>query len=174
MATRPLSSLLDRFRRGVAVPAGVGDDLAMELAPVFASLEQFEEEAQAVQRRGTQEAESRLEQAREQAARISATWREEAEIERTRAAEQRRRRSRDEARAVEAEARAEAGRIRRQASARMPILVEEILACVERGAAVVRPRTPEIGDDARPAGHDATQSGRREGAPPVAHGEREP
>jgi vacuolar-type H+-ATPase subunit H len=146
MATRPLSALLDRFRRGVAVPAAVGDDLAMELAPVFASLDAFEREAKAVERASTAEAESRLEDAREHAARISATWREEAEAERSRAAEARRRQSRDEARAVEAEGRAEADRIRMQAAARMPELVAVILSCVERGAAELRPRAPHAGE----------------------------
>jgi vacuolar-type H+-ATPase subunit H len=143
MATRPLSALLDRFRRGVAVPAAVGDDLAMELAPVFASLEEFEREAKAVESASTAEAESRLEDAREHAARISATWREEAEAERTRAAEARRRRSRAEARALEVEGRAEADRIRRQAAERMPELVASILGCIERGAAEVHPRAPQ-------------------------------
>jgi len=80
---RPLNTLLDRFRRGVAVPAAAGDDLAAELAPVFASLERFEEEAAEVARSSARRAEDRLAEGREQVARISATWRETAEAERT-------------------------------------------------------------------------------------------
>jgi hypothetical protein len=81
MATRPLSALLDRFRRGVAVPAAVGDDLASELAPVFASLERFEIEAQEVRRASAERAEKRLEEGRERAGQISAGWRKAAEAE---------------------------------------------------------------------------------------------
>lgn len=134
MAMRPLSALLDRFRRGVAVPAAVGDDLAVELAPVFASLERFEVEAQEVRRASAERAEEQLAQGREQAALISGGWRETAEAERTRAAQERRRRSRAEALAIVAEGRVEADRIREEASVRIPELVAEIVACVERGS----------------------------------------
>lgn len=134
MAVRPLSAFLDRFRRGVAVPAAVGDDLAAELAPVFASLERFEMEAQEVRRASAERAEEQLAEARERAALISAGWRETAETERTRAAQDRRRRSREEALSMEAEGRAEANRIRDGASMRIPDLVAEIVACVEGGS----------------------------------------
>ena len=132
MARRPLSALLDRFRRGVAVPAAAGDDLVAELAPVFASLEHFEREAEAVRQVSTERAEQRLEEAREQAAEIAARWRPEAEAARARAAQERRRSSRDEALAIEEEGRAEATRIREVAARRMPELVAEIVRCVER------------------------------------------
>jgi vacuolar-type H+-ATPase subunit H len=134
MAIRPLSALLDRFRRGVAVPAAVGDDLAAELAPVFASLERFEMEAQEVRRASAERAEEQLAEGRERAALISAGWREEAEAERAGAAQERRRRSRAEALEIEAEGRAEAERVRKEASMRTPEFVAEIVACVERGA----------------------------------------
>jgi vacuolar-type H+-ATPase subunit H len=133
MARRPLSDLLDRFRRGVAVPAAVGDDLAAELAPVFASLERFELEAQEVRRNSAERAEARIEEARQQAAEISARWREEAEAARARAAQERRRRSREEALAVEEEGRVEAARIRAVASQRMPKFVAGVVRCVEKG-----------------------------------------
>lgn len=133
MAQRPLSALLDRFRRGVAVPAAAGDDLAAELAPVFASLDRFESEARELRQASLEEAEKRLDEARQQAASISEGWREAAEAERTRAALERRRRSHDEALAVETEGRAEAGRLRERARGRIPALVAEIVACVERG-----------------------------------------
>jgi vacuolar-type H+-ATPase subunit H len=132
MARRPLSALLDRFRRGVAVPAAVGDDLAAELAPVFASLERFELEAQEVWRASVEQADRRLEEARERAAEISARWREEAEAARTRAAQERRRRAREEALAIEEEGRTEATRIHEVAAQRLPELVGEIVRCVEK------------------------------------------
>lgn len=133
MARRPLSALLDRFRRGVAVPAAVGDDLAAELAPVFASLERFELEAQEVRRNSAERVDARLEEARQQAAEISARWREEAEAARARAAQERRLRSREEALAIAEEGRVEAARIRAVASQRMPELVAEIVRCIEKG-----------------------------------------
>ncbi|HLG07877.1 MAG TPA: hypothetical protein VI409_04305 [Gaiellaceae bacterium] len=134
MAIRPLSALLDRFRRGVAVPAAVGDDLAAELAPVFASLERFEMQAQEVRRASAERAEERLAEGRERAALISAGWRETAEAARAQAAQERRRRSREEVLAIDAEGRAEADRVREEASTRIPELVAEIVACVERGS----------------------------------------
>ena len=133
MAVRRLSALLDRFRRGVAVPAAVGNDLAAELAPVFASLERFESEAEEIRRASAERAEKRLEEGRERAVRISASWREAAEAERARAALECRRRSHEQAQVIEAEGRAEAERLRKGASARISDLVAEIVACVEGG-----------------------------------------
>jgi hypothetical protein len=132
---RPLSALLDRFRRGVAVPAAVGDDLAGELAPVFASLELYEAEAEDVARASARQAEDRLNEGRERAARITAGWREEAEAERARAAQARQRRAHEEASRIEAAGRVEADRIRTQAPARKAALVADVIACVEKGPA---------------------------------------
>jgi hypothetical protein len=129
---RPLSNVLDRFRRGVAVPAAAGDDFAAELAPVFASLEALEAEADAVRRASTRQAEDQIAAGLEQVARISEGWRARAEAERTRAAEERRRRACEEASALEERGRVEADRLRERASRRTPELVAEIVACVER------------------------------------------
>jgi vacuolar-type H+-ATPase subunit H len=134
MAGRPLSALLDRFRRGVAVPAAVADDLSAELAPVFASLEQLELEAQEIRRLSIERAEDRVEEARERAGEIYASWREEAKAASDRAAEKMRRRTREEVLAIEAEARLEADRIRTVAAARIPGVVAEIVDCVEEGS----------------------------------------
>lgn len=130
---RPLSTLLDRFRRGVAVPAAAGDDLAAELAPVFASLEAFEAEADEVARTSSEEADRRLAEGLERAAQISARWRELAESERAKAAETRRRQAREEAARLEARGRVEAERIRERAAGRAGDVVAQIVACVERG-----------------------------------------
>jgi len=130
---RPLSSLLDRFRRGVAVPAAAGDDLAAELAPVFASLDVFEAEAEAVKRASALQAEERLAAGLEHVARISEGWRARAEAERARAAEASRLRAHDEISALEEHGREEADRIRERASGRTEELVAEIVACVWQG-----------------------------------------
>jgi flagellar biosynthesis/type III secretory pathway protein FliH len=130
---RPLNTLLDRFRRGVAVPAAAGDDLAAELAPVFASLERFEEEAAELARSSARRAEERLAEGQEQVARISAGWRATAEAERARAAEERRQRAHEEAAALEEQGRVQAERVRTRASERLPELVVAIVARVERG-----------------------------------------
>jgi hypothetical protein len=134
MARRPLSALLDRFRRGVAVPAAVADDLSAELAPVFASLERFELEAQEIRRLSVERAEQQLDETRERAAEVYARWREEAEAASGHAAQEARRKARAEARALEAAGLAEAERIRAVAAQRIPTLVAEIVACVERGS----------------------------------------
>jgi hypothetical protein len=130
---RPVSSLLDRFRRGVAVPAAAGDDLAAELAPVFASLEAFEAEAEAVKRASARQAEERLRAGLENVARIDEGWRARAEAERAQAAEAWRLRAREEVSALEERGRVEAVRIRERAARRTPELVAEVVACVARG-----------------------------------------
>jgi hypothetical protein len=130
---RPVSSLLDRFRRGVAVPAAAGDDLAAELAPVFASLEAFEAEADAVRRASAQQAEEQLRAGLENVARVSEDWRARAEAERAQAAEGWRLRAHEEISALEERGRVEADRIRQRAARRTPELVAEIVACVARG-----------------------------------------
>ncbi len=116
------------------MPAAAGDDLAAELAPIFASLEAFEVEADAVKRASAQQAEERLAAGLEQAARTSEGWRARAEAERERASSEKRGRAREEAAALEERGRVEADRIRQRAARRMPELVVEIVACVERGA----------------------------------------
>jgi hypothetical protein len=130
---RPLNTLLDRFRRGVAVPAAAGDDLAAELAPVFASLERFEQEAEELAHASARQAEERLAKGRERAAQISAGWRELAERERATAAGERRRRAGEEAAALEARGRVDAERVRERAAGRTPELVALIVGCIESG-----------------------------------------
>lgn len=129
---RPLSALLDRFRRGVAVPAALGDELAAELAPVFASLELFEAEAEDLRRAYERQAEDRLAEAREQAARITAGVQARASAARASAAEERWRRAREEAAAIVEAGRIEGERIRDEAEGRMPAFVASIVADVAR------------------------------------------
>ncbi len=132
---RPLAALLDRFRRGVAVPAAFAGDLAGELLPVFASLQAVEEEAAAVRRGAVEEAERILAAAAEEAVRISAGWRHQAETARQRAAAEVSGKARQEAVAILARGQAEAERVRRRARARLPALVAVVVACVEEGPA---------------------------------------
>ena len=127
-----MSMILDRFRRAAAVPAAVGDDLARELAPLFAALDAIEEESEQVRRRAAETAERRIEAAHAERVEVSARARRRAEAARAQA-EDARYRSRDaEARTLEAEAEAEADRIRGEGSARAPELVAAVLACVQR------------------------------------------
>jgi hypothetical protein len=127
---RPVSIILDRFRRAAAVPAVVGDDLARELAPVFAALDAIEAESEQVRTRAVEAAERRITAGRAETALVSARARERAEGERA-LAEQARHDSRDaEAAALLTAAEAEAERIRGQGSARAAELVPAVLACV--------------------------------------------
>lgn len=128
---RPVSIILDRFRRAAAVPAAVGNDLARELAPVFVALDAIEAESEQVRRRAAETAERRIAAARSETAGVSSRAREQAEAVRAQA-EEARHRSRDaETRALLAEAEAEAERIRGQGSARARELVAAVLACVQ-------------------------------------------
>lgn len=127
---RPVSIILDRFRRAAAVPASVGDDLARELAPVFAALDAIEAESEQVRTRAAETAERRITAARAETAGASARARERAEAMRAQAEEERHRSRDAEARALLTGAEAEAERIREQGSARARDLVPTVLACV--------------------------------------------
>ena len=131
---RPVSTILDRFRRAAAVPADVGDDLARELAPVFAALDAIEAECEQVRREAGGTAERRVAAARAEAAVVSARSRQRAEEARAEAEAERRRARAQEARGLRAEAADEARRIAELAAERVPGLVEQVVACVRAGA----------------------------------------
>lgn len=134
VGVRPVSTILDRFRRAAAVPAGVGDDLARELAAVFAALDAVEAECEQVRADAAAAAERRIAAARAEAAVVSARSREDAEAVRTETEAGRRLAREDEARALRAEAEAEAERIREGGAARMPELIDAVVACVRAEA----------------------------------------
>lgn len=134
VGVRPVSTILDRFRRAAAVPAGVGDDLARELAPVFAALDAIEAECERVRADAAEAAERRVAAARAESAVVSARSREHAEQVRTETEAERRRAREREAHALRAEAEAEAGRIRERGAAAMPELVAAVVACVRAEA----------------------------------------
>lgn len=131
---RPVSTILDRFRRAAAVPAGVGDDLARELAPVFAALDEIESECDRVRADAAAVAERRVADARAAAAAGSARGREAAEAARAEAEAERRRVLEREALELRREAEAEAERIRARGELRLAELVDAVVACVRAAA----------------------------------------
>ena len=127
---RPVSTILDRFRRAAAVPAGVGDDLARELAPVFAALDEIESECDRVRADAVATAERRVAETHAVAAADSAWSRQAAETARAEAEAERRRALEEEAPRLRREAEAEARRVRAQGETRLAELVDAVVACV--------------------------------------------
>ena len=130
---RPVRSILDRFRRGAAVPADPGSALAAELAPVFAALDALEEKAERLRADAGRRAARRVAAARDEAEGRAARDRELAEAERDEVARERRHAGAREARELHAAAEAEARGIAEAARRRMPALVAEVVACVKEG-----------------------------------------
>ncbi len=128
---RPVSTILDRFRRAAGVPAAPAEDLAAELRPVFAALDDLEAEAEQLREAAHARAEKRLASARDEAAATTAQYRERAETERGRAAAERRRATEEEIRLALQTAEAEARQIRERGAARVPAFVAAVLACVQ-------------------------------------------
>lgn len=131
---RPVSTWLERFRRP-GVPAAASEELDAELMPVFAELDEIEQEAASIRLEADREAAARVETADAEAAKIFARWQAEAEAERVRAEAERREALAGEARSIERLARAEAARLRERGLERMPALVAAIVACIREGAA---------------------------------------
>ena len=131
---RPVSNWLDRFRRP-GVPAAASEELDAELLPVFATLDEIEEEAAAIRIAADAEAARRIEAAAFEAERILVRWRREAEAERVRAEADRREAVAGEARSIELRAEAEAAELRERGLERMPALVATVLACLQEDRA---------------------------------------
>ena len=127
---RPVNSILDRFRRAAAVPAAAGDDLARELAPLFAALDAIERERNELRARAARAAERHLDGARADASRVHARALKDAEDARLAGELESSRAAATESEALLAAAEAEARRIRDAGSARIPDLVREVVACV--------------------------------------------
>lgn len=130
---RPVRTILDRFRRGAAVPADVGSGLAGELAPVFAALDSLEEEGERVREEARIRAARRLAAARDEAESRAAGHRERAEAEREEVARERRHAGVTEAHELRAAVEEEARRIAEVARVRTPGLVAEVVDCVKGG-----------------------------------------
>lgn len=131
---RPVSNWLDRFRRP-GVPAAASEELDAELLPVFATLDEIEQEAAAIRIEADAEAARRVEAAALEAERILTRWRREAEAERVRAEADRREAVASEARSIELRAEAEAAELRERGLERMPALVATVLTCLQEDRA---------------------------------------
>ena len=116
---RPVNTILDRFRRAAAVPAAAGDDLARELAPLFAVLDAVEREREELRARAVAASERHRESARADAAAVEAAALEQAEAARRAGELEVRQAAAEESAALLALAETEARRIRDAGSARI-------------------------------------------------------
>jgi hypothetical protein len=128
---RPLRSYLDRFRRGAGVPEAVEDTLA-ELASLFAVLDEIEAEAAAIRSSAARSASAERDETAEEIEALLADAREQAEAERAEARKVAHRRTDVSVRQVLVAGDREARRIRAAGEERLPALVAEVVACVER------------------------------------------
>ena len=128
---RPVSAWLQRFRQPAGVPAAVGDEVESELMPVFATLDEIEEEARALREKAEAEVARRLDAAAIEVERILARSDRQAEVERIRAETEHRHEITSKARSIEREAQAEAERVRERGLEQIPALVASLIACLE-------------------------------------------
>jgi vacuolar-type H+-ATPase subunit H len=126
----PLGGFLERFRRTPAMPSRVGDEAAVELAPVFAALDAFEREAQDLRDHSERMAAQRLHTAREEAAALAAEARGRADSEHGEALKAGLRAADVEAAEIVARALTDAHEIRHRGEERLPGLVAEVVARV--------------------------------------------
>lgn len=115
------------------MPPHVGDEAAVELAPVFAVLDAFEREAHDVRDRSERMAAQRLHTAREEAAALAAEARDRADSERGDALKAGLRAADVEAAEIVARAEADAQAIRSRGEQRLPQLVAGVVARVSEG-----------------------------------------
>jgi vacuolar-type H+-ATPase subunit H len=126
----PIGSFLERFRGSPGVPAAVGEEAALELVPVFAALDDFEEEAAEIREHAEAMASNRLHRAVEDAEEIRAAARSRADSERDDALKAGLRAADAEASRIVAQAEVDARRIDDTGDTRVPALVDEVLARV--------------------------------------------
>lgn len=125
-----LGGFLERFRGAGGVPAAVGEETVLELVPVFAALDAFEREAATAREHAEQMSAHRLHEAEEGAKEILADARSLAGSERDDALEAGLRAADVEASQIVARAEADARRIDETGRARLPGLVDVIVARV--------------------------------------------
>jgi vacuolar-type H+-ATPase subunit H len=125
-----VGSILERFHGTGGVPAAVGEETVLELVPVFAALDAFESEAAEMRERAEAMAAHRLHEAEEGAKEILADARSLADSERGDALKAGLRAADVEASQIVAGAEADAARIDERGHARLPGLVDEIVARV--------------------------------------------
>jgi vacuolar-type H+-ATPase subunit H len=125
---KPVSLILERFRRGAGVPVTAVADVAAELAPVFAALDEIEAEAERRREAARRRAQARIRTASDEAEQLSAFYRERAEAAYATAVERSRRAAEEQTQALLAEAEDEARRIHLDGEARLPGLVAAVLS----------------------------------------------
>jgi vacuolar-type H+-ATPase subunit H len=130
----PISGFLERFRRTSGMPARVGDEAAVELAPVFAALDALEREAQALRDGSERMAAQRLHEAREEAAELAVEARERASFERGDALKAGLRAADVETAEILAAGEADARAIGSRGEERLPELVAEVVERVRAAA----------------------------------------
>ena len=126
----PVGSILERFRGTAGVPAAVGEETTLELAPVFAALDAFELEAAAAREHAEAMVAHRLHEAEEGAREILAAARSQADSERGDALKAGLRAADVEASQIVARAEADARGIDERGRERLPGLVDEVVARV--------------------------------------------
>ena len=129
----PISGFLERFRRTSGMPARVGDEAAVELAPVFAALDTLEREAQALREGSERMAAQRLHEVREEAAALAAEGHARADQERGDALKAGLRAADVATAEILARGEAEARAIRSRGEERLPHLVAEVVEHVRAG-----------------------------------------
>jgi flagellar biosynthesis/type III secretory pathway protein FliH len=127
-----LRGILERFRRSAGVPAAASDDLAAELAPLFAALDAIDAEAAEMRRVARRRAATIADEAQVEIEQILADAKEQAEHERGEAIKAARKATEAEMRAIDERAHQEAGEIERVGRERIAPLVAAIRRCVER------------------------------------------
>lgn len=127
-AVRGSSNLLERFRRTAGVPAAASDEPASELVPLFAVLDEIEAEAEQLRAAARERAARVLAAADAEVEQIHARARRQAEVERVRTERERRSAGANDARAALAAAEEEARRLRERGLARVPAVVDRVLA----------------------------------------------
>ena len=130
----PIAGFLERFRRSAGVPAAVGGEAATELAPVFAALDEIEQEVTALREHSDAAAARRLHDADEKAQRIVAEGHERATAERDEALKAGLQAAEVEADAILRRAERDATAIRKNGEERLPALVTEVLTRVLEAA----------------------------------------
>lgn len=126
----PIGGFLERFRGTGGVPAAVGEEPVLELVPVFAALDAFEFEAAEVREHTKNIAAHRLHNAEEGVKEILAAARGLADSERGDALKAGLRAADVEASQIVARAEADARRTDETGRARLPGLVDEVVARV--------------------------------------------
>ena len=128
-----MGGFLERFHGTGGVPAAVGEETVLELVPVFAALDAFELEAAEVLSHAEVMTARRLHKAEEGAREILASARGLADSERGDALKAGLRAADVEASQIVAQAEAEARRIDESGRARLPGLVDSVIARVLEG-----------------------------------------